>query len=249
MTKKILFVCRGNSARSQLAEAIVNRDYAPAYQAFSAGSSPGHVDSRTLSTLENADFTVDALRSKSVDEFSDVQFDYVITLCSSAQRECGVFENCRESLFWDLPSPTSLSEQTFEASLYDLQKRIDLFVTVHNENNDLEFDPLVLHKCLSDHTRLLITLMIFTEVELSVGELCDALQEPQPKVSRALAVLRNCGVVTDRRKGQWAFYSIADQLPLWGIDILDASVKSMKAPILAANQLLNQSQNRPDKHG
>ncbi|GAL36351.1 transcriptional regulator ArsR family [Vibrio maritimus] len=248
MTKRILFVCRGNSARSQLAEAIVNRDYAPLYQASSAGSSPSQVDNRTIETLQQAEFAIDGLRSKSIEEFQGEHFDYVITLCSSAQRECGVFENSNESLFWDLPSPTSISESSFEASLYDLQKRIDLFMTVHSDAHDLDFDPLVVHKCLSDPTRLLITLMIFTEVELSVGELCEALQESQPKISRALAVLRNCGIVTDRRKGQWAFYSISDKLPLWGIDILDASVKSMSRQILAANQLLNQSNNRPERH-
>lgn len=248
MTKKILFVCRGNSARSQLAEAIVNRDYADQYQAFSAGSNPSHVDNRTLTTLKESGFDSEGLRSKSVEEFDGQQFDYVITLCSSAHKECGVFENSQESLFWDLPSPTSLSETSFDASLYDLYKRIELFVAVHSDSNDLDFDPLVIHKCLSDQTRLLITLMIFTEVELSVGELCDALQESQPKISRALGVLRNCGVVSDRRRGQWAFYSISDKLPLWAIDILDASVVSMRSKLLAANQLLNQSANRPDKH-
>lgn len=248
MTKKILFVCRGNSARSQLAEAIVNRDYADQYQAFSAGSSPGQVDHRTLETLKEAGFEATNLRAKSVDEFQGVQFDYVITLCSSAQKECGTFNNSHESLFWDLPSPTSLSEESFEESLYDLHKRIELFVTVHSNSQDLEFDPLIIHKCLSDQTRLMITLMIFTEVELSVGELCDALQESQPKISRALGVLRNCGLVSDRRRGQWAFYSISDKLPLWAIDMLDASVKSMKHSLLAANQLLNQKTNRPEKH-
>ncbi|MCF4174078.1 MULTISPECIES: metalloregulator ArsR/SmtB family transcription factor [Vibrio] len=248
MTKKILFVCRGNSARSQLAEAIINRDYAEFYQAFSAGSSPSQVDARTISTLNDADFPTDELYSKSIDEFKDTHFDYVITLCSSAQRECGVFENTEESIYWDLPAPTSLSDISFEASLYDLQKRIDLFVTVHQPTNDLDFDPLVLHKCLGDQTRLMITLLIFTEVELSVGELCEALQESQPKISRALAVLRNCGIVSDRRKGQWAFYSISGKLPLWAIDILDASVVSMRGALVAANQLLNQSTTRPEKH-
>ncbi|SEG10990.1 metalloregulator ArsR/SmtB family transcription factor [Vibrio hangzhouensis] len=248
MTKKILFICRGNSARSQLAEAIVNRDYPHVYQAFSAGSKPGQVDIRTINTLEQAGYQTRSLRSKSIDEFRDQQFDYVITLCSSAQKECGVFEHSQESLFWDLPSPTSLSEESFEASLYDLQKRIELFATVHSESSDPEFDPLILHKCLSDKTRLMITLMVFTEVELSVGELCDALQESQPKISRALGVLRTCGIVSDRRKGQWAFYSIASKMPLWAIDILDASVKSMREPILAASQLLNRSVYRPNKH-
>ncbi|CAH0527133.1 metalloregulator ArsR/SmtB family transcription factor [Vibrio hippocampi] len=247
MGKKILFVCRGNSARSQLAEAIVNQDYADLYQAFSAGSTPGEVDKRTIETLTQAGYNTHNLRSKSVDEFAGEHFDYVITLCSSAQQECGVFHNTDENIFWDLPSPTTLSSSSFESSLYDLQKRIELFVNVHSDSKDLDFDPMTLHKCLSDRTRLMITLMIFSEVELSVGELCQALQESQPKISRALAILRNCGLVTDRRKGQWAFYSISKQLPLWAIEVLDASLRSVKPSLVAAIQLLNQAE-RPYKH-
>lgn len=248
MSKKILFVCRGNSARSQLAEAIINQDYSDFYQAMSAGSTPSEVDQRTIDTLSQAGYATDNLRSKSIDEFAGEHFDYVITLCSSAQQECGVFQNSNENIFWDLPSPSSLSPTSFESSLYDLQKRIQLFVNVHSDSKDIEFDPMTLHKCLSDRTRLMITLMIFSEVELSVGELCHALQESQPKISRALAILRNCGLVTDRRKGQWAFYSISKQLPIWAIDVLDASINSLKPSLVAAIQLLNQME-RPYKHG
>ncbi|MFA0084150.1 metalloregulator ArsR/SmtB family transcription factor [Vibrio sp. 10N.261.51.F12] len=248
MKKTILFVCRGNSARSQLAEAIVNQSYSEYYQAFSAGSHPNAVDNRTLETLEKAGYQTGTLHSKSMTEFNGQRFDYVITLCSSAHAECGIFPNTNESIFWDLPTPTSYQEPLFGASLVDLQQRIEWFVLVHRETMGHDFNPLVLHKCLSDQTRLMIALMIFTEVELSVGEICEALQESQPKISRALAVLRQCGLVVDRRKGQWAFYSISPSLPDWAIAIFNASVSSMAPQLIAANQLLNRVTTRPHRH-
>ncbi|MGF1747325.1 metalloregulator ArsR/SmtB family transcription factor [Vibrio cionasavignyae] len=248
MKKTILFVCRGNSARSQLAEAIVNHHYDGQYQAFSAGSRPSHVDKRTIETLKNAGYSTQGLRSKALQEFDDQHFDYVITLCSSAQAECGVFKNSHESIFWDLPTPTSYSEPLFSASLTDLQQRIKWFMLVHSETGEQGFDPLIVHKCLSDQTRLMIALMIFSEIELSVGELCEALQESQPKISRALGVLRQCGMVVDRRKGQWVYYSVSKKLPEWAQAILKASLSSMAPQLLAAHQLLNQSTNRPHRH-
>jgi ArsR family transcriptional regulator len=248
MTQKILFICRGNSARSQLAEAIINRDYSAQYHAVSAGSHPNKVDPRTLETLSRHGYSTDNLRSKAITEFAAEQFDYVITLCSAANQECGVFENTEESLFWDLPAPSTHDGALFEGALSDLQKRISLFSMVHAAPQESHFDPQVLHKCLSDQTRLMITMALYSEIELSVGELCDALQESQPKISRALAVLRNCGIVVDRRKGQWAFYSISPSLPQWATETLKQTLISVAPQIKAASQWLHQHTHRPSRH-
>jgi ArsR family transcriptional regulator len=248
MTQKILFICRGNSARSQLAEAIINRDYSAQYQAVSAGSSPNEVDPRTLETLSRHGYSTENLRSKAISEFSQEKFDYVITLCSAANQECGVLENTQESVFWDLPAPSTLEGTLFEGALSDLQKRISLFAMVHASTQESNFSPLVLHKCLSDQTRLMITMALYCEIELSVGELCDALQESQPKISRALAVLRNCGIVVDRRKGQWAFYSISPSLPQWATETLKQTLTSVAPQMKAASQLLHQHSHRPNRH-
>ncbi len=76
-------------------------------------------------------------------------------------------------------------------------------------------------KCLSDDTRLKITLLIHKQGELCVCELMEALKESQPKISRHLAQLRNCGILIDDRRAQWVFYEIHHALPQWALTMLD----------------------------
>lgn len=76
-------------------------------------------------------------------------------------------------------------------------------------------NPLQLYKCLADDTRLKCMLLIAHQQELCVCELTAALQEIQPKVSRHLAQLRKCGLLQDRRQGQWVYYRLSPGLPAW----------------------------------
>ena len=76
-------------------------------------------------------------------------------------------------------------------------------------------------KCLSDDTRLNATLLIHKHGELCVCELMEALEDSQPKISRHLAQLRNCGILMDDRRAQWVFYKIHSDLPKWALIILD----------------------------
>lgn len=76
-------------------------------------------------------------------------------------------------------------------------------------------------KCLADETRLRMLLLISQEGELCVCELMIALDEGQSKVSRHLAQLRRCGLLSDRRKGQWVFYDLAEALPQWLTQLLE----------------------------
>jgi ArsR family transcriptional regulator len=75
--------------------------------------------------------------------------------------------------------------------------------------------PHQFFKLLSDETRVRCLMMIAREGKLCVGELTEALQQSQPKVSRHLALLRSSGIVIDIRQGQWVFYQLSDQLPGW----------------------------------
>ncbi|WP_434952836.1 metalloregulator ArsR/SmtB family transcription factor [Shewanella sp. HL-SH4] len=75
--------------------------------------------------------------------------------------------------------------------------------------------PTQFFKCLADETRLRCLMLIQHEGELCVCELTEALQEIQPKISRNLAQLRKCGLLIDRRQGQWVFYRINADLPTW----------------------------------
>ena len=84
--------------------------------------------------------------------------------------------------------------------------------------------PAALFKCLSDETRARATLLIAREGELCVCELVCALDESQPKVSRHLAQLRGCGLLLDRRQGQWVYYRLNPDLPTWVHDMLQVTL-------------------------
>ena len=84
--------------------------------------------------------------------------------------------------------------------------------------------PVALFKCLSDETRARATLLIAREGELCVCELVCALDDSQPKISRHLAQLRGCGLLLDRRQGQWVYYRLNPQLPDWVRDVIDTSL-------------------------
>jgi ArsR family transcriptional regulator len=108
-------------------------------------------------------------------------------------------------------------------------------------------DPTTLFKCLSDETRLLATLLIFKEGELCVCELMEAMGESQPKISRHLAQLRACGLLTDRRHGQWVYYSMNQDLPEWAIQALGAACLGYNTPLEVALKILFESTARPNR--
>lgn len=82
---------------------------------------------------------------------------------------------------------------------------------------------------LADPIRLRCLALIAARTELCVCELVAALELPQPKVSRHLAVLKNAGLLLDRRDAQWVLYSIASNMPDWARGAVDAAVKAMAA--------------------
>lgn len=87
-------------------------------------------------------------------------------------------------------------------------------------------DLLNFHKCLADQTRLRTVLLIADKKELCVCELMSALQISQPKISRHLALLRQHGVLQDRRQGQWVFYRLNTQLPEWAFNSIQSALQS-----------------------
>jgi len=87
-------------------------------------------------------------------------------------------------------------------------------------------NPVQFYKCLADETRLRCLLLIEHEQELCVCELTEAIDEIQPKVSRHLAQLRQCGLLVDRRQGQWVFYRVSPELPNWAKTVLAETLES-----------------------
>ncbi len=137
----VLFLCTGNSARSILAEALLNFRGEGRFRAFSAGSHPtGRVNPLALELLESRGITAEGARSKTWDEFatSDAStFDFVFTVCDNAAGEvCPVWPGQPMTAHWGVPDPAAVQgtqiEQmrAFEETFRILDRRISLFVSL-----------------------------------------------------------------------------------------------------------------------
>jgi arsenate reductase len=113
---RVLFICTGNSARSQMAEAMLGDFGGSAFAAFSAGTEPTGVNPYTTRVLGEIGIDWSGARSKSVTEFIGQPFDYVITVCDRARQTCPVFPGRHEMLHWDLEDPAEVAG-TDEAKL------------------------------------------------------------------------------------------------------------------------------------
>ena len=105
---RVLFVCTGNSARSQIAEALLGRVGGNDFAVFSAGTQPKGVNPYTIRVLDEEGIDWSNARSKSVQEFLDRPFDYVITVCDNARQTCPVFPGSHQGLHWDLEDPAEV---------------------------------------------------------------------------------------------------------------------------------------------
>ena len=91
MKKRVLFICTSNSCRSQMAEALVNHDLGDRFEAYSAGTDPNPPHPLAIRVLAEIGIDHSSARSKSMDEFAGQAFDFVITLCDSANETCPLF--------------------------------------------------------------------------------------------------------------------------------------------------------------
>ncbi len=105
--------------------------------------------------------------------------------------------------------------------------------------------PSAVFKCLGDETRARIMLMLLAEGELCVCELIRALNDKQPKVSRHLAQLRACGLLEDRRQGQWIYYRLHPELPEWIKGVLELTLQAHRAWVDNDQGRLASMQDRP----
>ena len=108
-------------------------------------------------------------------------------------------------------------------------------------------NPVQFYKCLADETRLKCVLLIEHEDELCVCELIEALQEIQPKISRHLAQLRQCGLLVDRRQGKWIFYRINPALPEWSKKIITETTLSNSVFLKDSLSNLRDMGDRPER--
>lgn len=121
--KKVLFLCTGNSCRSQMAEAIVNARLGDAWHAASAGTKPaGYVHPKAIEALSEIGIRHEG-RSKRPDEFRDVDFDLVVTVCDSAAEECPIWLGKGKKVHHDFPDPALTDDiNDFRAVRDDIEK-------------------------------------------------------------------------------------------------------------------------------
>ena len=137
----VLFLCTGNSARSIMAEAILNRKGRPNFTAYSAGSHPsGLIRPEALKQIEVSRMSTDGLRSKSWDEFAQPdapRMDFVFTVCDNAAKEmCPVWPGQPMTAHWGVPDPAAVKgspeqiERAFRDAFMILDRRITLFLSL-----------------------------------------------------------------------------------------------------------------------
>jgi arsenate reductase len=108
LMKRVLFICTHNSARSQMAEGLINHDLAGKVQAFSAGTEPSSVHPLAIAVLKEIGIDISRHRSKSIDEFGEEKFDFVITLCDHAAESCPIFFGGTKRLHMGFPNPAAI---------------------------------------------------------------------------------------------------------------------------------------------
>jgi arsenate reductase (thioredoxin) len=106
---RVLILCTGNSARSQMAEGLLRHDAGERFQVESAGTKPSSVRPEAVAVLGELGIDLSAHRSKSVEEFAGQNFDYVITVCDSAHESCPVFFGSAKRLHHSFEDPAALN--------------------------------------------------------------------------------------------------------------------------------------------
>lgn len=103
--KKVLFICTHNSNRSQMAEGLLRATRGGRYEARSAGTHPTEVSPQAIKVMGEANIDISSHRSKSIDEFRDTEFDYVVTVCDHARETCPFFPQAVRQLHKSFENP------------------------------------------------------------------------------------------------------------------------------------------------
>lgn len=110
--KRVLILCTGNSARSQMAEGLLRSIAGDRFEVASAGVAPSHVRAEAIEAMKEIGIDISTHRSKSVDEFIGEGFDYVITVCDNANEQCPVFPGRTTRIHWSFEDPAAIRGDT-----------------------------------------------------------------------------------------------------------------------------------------
>jgi arsenate reductase (thioredoxin) len=131
---RVIFICTGNSARSQMAEALLRKEAGDRFDVVSGGVSPRPVHPMTIAALAKVGIDISGAQSKSLLRFVKQPFDYVITVCDRARQFCPMFPGEGETLHWGIDDPAEAEgtdaqrQAAFDRALRELSGRIHTFV-------------------------------------------------------------------------------------------------------------------------
>jgi arsenate reductase len=131
--KRVLILCTGNSARSQMAEGLLRHLAGDRFEVFSAGVEPSFVRPQAIEVMNELEIDISQHRSKSVGEFVDKPLDYVITVCDHASQRCPIFPGAVRRIHWSIDDPVvggseEAQLEAFRRARDELQRRIQSFV-------------------------------------------------------------------------------------------------------------------------
>ena len=123
--RRVLILCTGNSARSQMAEGLLRHDAGNVFEVESAGVDPTEVRPLAIQAMNEIGIDISSHRSKSVDEFSGEDFDFVITVCDNANHHCPMFSGNTKRIHWSIEDPAEAQG--------DEESRLGVFRRVRDE--------------------------------------------------------------------------------------------------------------------
>jgi arsenate reductase len=134
MRKRVLFLCTGNSARSQIAEGLLRHLSRDEVDSYSAGTDPVPVKALAIQVMEEIGIDISRHRSKGVDALAGESFDFIITVCSRAQEKCPRWPGQVEYIHWAIDDPAAVQgsdeqrHQAYRNAREALRQRINLFL-------------------------------------------------------------------------------------------------------------------------
>jgi len=136
---RILFLCTHNSARSQIAEALMRHLGGSRVEAYSAGTEQTRVHPTALTVLQNHQIDTSQLSSKHLGQFIGQKFDYVVTVCDRAKESCPIFPGDPERIHWSFPDPSAVTDpdgqyRAFLQVFVELEKRLTILLTLIDRN-------------------------------------------------------------------------------------------------------------------
>lgn len=132
--ERVLILCTGNSARSQMAEGLLRHEAGDRFEVYSAGTKPSTIRPEAIAVMDEIGIDISGHRSKSIEEFAGQDLDYVITVCDNAKESCPAFPGQTKRLHWSLTDPAAVQgsdeerKAVFRMIRDQIQSRIMVFL-------------------------------------------------------------------------------------------------------------------------